>query len=479
MKVRAALLGLFLACATSGAAAALDWPQWFGPKRDGYWHEDGILKAFPKDGPKVKWRAPVDLGYSGPAVVGKRVFITDWVRDKDADGKPLKPTKEEGTKGTERVLCLDADTGKQVWEHKYPCNYRISYPFGPRTTPVVEGGKLWVLGAMGDVVCLNAENGQPIWTKNLVREYGLKGELPGPDALKPDADEKQQAEMMSKLIPVWGYSASLLVEGDLLYSLVGGPGSAVVAFDKNSGKEVWRNLTSVEVGYCPPMMFELAGQRQLVVWLSDALHGLEPKTGQSLWQVKFPTQRRVQRPAVTIACPRPNGNQLVISNFYSGAMLIEIQPGTPPTPKVIWEGKSDNPMKPDTLNTTMTTPVFKGDFLYGICGNGELRCLEAKTGKQLWMQMDVVEKRKAFCGTAFIIPNGDRYFLWNDQGDLILAELTPEKYIEQGRVHLLEPVHEARGRNVVWSHPAFAHKCMFARNFKEIICVDLAEKGGE
>jgi outer membrane protein assembly factor BamB len=454
--------------------SAADWPQWFGPKRDGYWHETGILKEFPKEGPKVRWRVPIDLGYSGPAVVGDRVYITDWVRDKDADGNEIKPTKEDGTKGVERVLCLDAKTGKTIWEHQYRCNYFISYRFGPRTTPVIEEGKLWVLGAMGDLLCLEVTTGKPIWIKNLAREYDLKTELPA-DAFKQDVDPDKQAEAMSKIIPVWGYSASLLIDGDLLYSLVGGPGSAIVAFDKRTGKEVWKALSSPEVGYCPPMIYDLAGKRQLIVWLTDAIYGLEPATGKQLWSVRYPSKGRIQRPAVTIACPRPWANQLIVTSFYNGAMLIEVTPGDPPTAKVVWESKSDNPMKPDTLSTTMTTPIFKGDYVYGICGFGELRCLDAKTGKQLWTQMDVVEKKKAFCGTAFIIPNGQRYFIWNDQGDLILADLTPEKYVEFGRVHLLEPVHEARGRNVVWSHPAFAQKCMFARNFKEIICVELGE----
>lgn len=474
--LRSLLMPLSLVFALAPASAA-DWPQWFGPKRDGYWHETGILKAFPKEGPKVRWRVPIDYGYSGPAVVGDRVYITDWVRDKDADGKEVKPTKEDGTKGEERVLCLDAKTGKTIWEHKYRCNYFISYRFGPRTTPVIENGKLWVLGAMGDLLCLDAETGKSIWAKNITKDYNLKGDLPGPDALKPDADPAKQAEEMSKVMPVWGYSASLLVDGDLLYSLVGGPGSAIVAFDKNTGHEVWKALTSAEVCYCPPMIYELAGKRQLMIWLSDALYSLEPATGKQYWSVRYPTNGKIQRPAIMIACPRPNGNQLLISSFYNGAMLIDVLPGDPPTAKVLWESKSDNPMKPDTLSTTMTTPVFKGDYLYGICANGELRCLDARTGKQIWMEFNIVEKKKAFCGTAFIIPNGDRYFIWNDQGDLILADLTPEKYNELGRVHLLEPVHEARGRNVVWSHPAFAQKCMFARNFKEIICVELGEPG--
>jgi len=122
----------------------------------------------------------------------------------------------------------------------------------------------------------------------------------------------------------------------------------------------------------------------------------------------------------------------------------------------------------------MTTPVIKDGHIYGIGGMGELMCVNADTGQKLWESKEVLGEDKAFCGTAFIIEEGDHYVLFNDHGDLILADLTPKGYKEISRAHLLDPTQEAMKRNVVWSHPAFAHKCVFARNDKEIICVSLA-----
>lgn len=460
-------LVLGIGCVSVGGAD--EWPQWFGPNRDGIWRETGLLDKFPEGGPKVLWRVPTDLGYSGPAVAYGKVYLTDWVRDKDENGKDLKPTKEQGLLGTERVRCLDAQTGKILWEHTYACPYRISYPFGPRTTPTVTNGRVYTIGAMGDMVCLDAEKGTLIWKKNVVSSYGLTDRLP--------SDPKELEKAYSKMFPVWGYAASLLVEGDLVYSLVGGPGSAVVAFNKDTGAEVWKALETQEVGYAPPMIYKLGGPNappQLIIWLSESLNSLDPATGKVYWTVKFPSSGKLQRPYINIVTPRMIGqDELLVSTFYNGSMLVKVT-GNPPKADVVWEGKSDNPQKPDTLHSSMATPIVVGDYIYGCCAWGELRCLELKTGKSLWTQFDVVEKKKAFCGTAFLIPNGNRCFIWNDQGELILAELSPKGYKEISRAKLIEPVHETRGRSVVWTHPAFAHKHMYVRNFKEIICVDLS-----
>lgn len=424
----------------AGAARADDWPQWLGPKGDAVWREKGLLDAFPKGGPKVLWRKEIGPGYSGPAVVANRVYATDRVHPKEG---------EKGVPG-ERVLCLDAKTGETVWEHKYDCPYvRIGFPTGPRTTPVVRGDRLWTLGTMGDLLCLETKTGKVVWSKKLPKEYDIKP-------------------------PVWGWSASLLLDGDRLVSLVGGKGSAVCAFDAATGKELWRALESEEIGYAPPTLIEAGGKRQLIVWLSDSVNGLDPETGKVYWSEPYPASGKPMRPAVSIATPVALDGGLLVTSFYHGPLMLELD-SQKPAATVRWRGKSNNIERPDGLHALMTTPLLFDGHIYGVCGLGELRCLEAKTGKEVWQTYAATGGKQTPFATAFLVRQADRCWMFNDQGELILAKLSPKGCEELSRAKILEPTQDARGRTIVWSHPAFAHKCVFARNDKEIICVS-AEK---
>lgn len=437
---------------TSPSARAEGWPQWLGTHRDGVWRETGLLEHFPKQGAKIVWRAPLGAGYSGPAVVGDRVYVTDRQRAKGPNGEPLRPTRK-GIPGKERVLCLNAADGSIVWHYDYDCPYTISYPSGPRTTPLVHDKSVYSLGAMGDLICLNAADGKLRWSKKLGEQYKLE-------------------------VPLWGYAAHLLIDGDLLYSLVGGEGSAVVAFNKDTGKEVWKALTSAEIGYSPPMIYTLAGKRQLVVWLSTALYGLDPSSGKQFWKQDYPVGVSLQNPAVNIITVRKiDDDMLFVSTFYDGPMMVKLDPKGGAS--VVWKGKSHNPGKPDGAHCLMATPVFKDGYGYAIGGRGELRCFEAKTGKEIWQSAAPLRGRRVDCGTVFIVPQGDRYVLESDQGDLILADLSPKGYKEIDRAHILNPVGAAFGRDIVWSHPAFANRCVFARNDQEMVCVSLAKEVDE
>src|SRR5262245_38469532 len=220
----------------SGAARAADWPQWLGPARDGIWRETEILDMFPPGGPKVLWRAEIGQGYTGPAVTNGRVYVMD------RQGPVLPKGKEfakDGLAGRERVLCLNAADGKVVWKHEYDCTYRIAYPEGPRCTPAVHQGKVYTVGSMGDLLCLDASSGKVLWSKSFQADYQAKP-------------------------PLWGWAAHPLVDGDKVFCLVGGEGSVVVAFHKDTGKELWKALSVEEIGYAPPILIEAGGKRQLI-----------------------------------------------------------------------------------------------------------------------------------------------------------------------------------------------------------------------
>jgi outer membrane protein assembly factor BamB len=418
-------------------AKADDWPQWLGPRRDGVWRETGILEKFPPGGPKVLWRTPIAGGYAGPAVAGGKVYVTDLQRQ----------AKKE------RVLCLSEKDGAILWTHEYDCAYAISYPAGPRTTPVVTKDRVYTLGAMGDLLCLENQTGKVVWSKSFMKDYGQSP-------------------------PMWGWSSHPLLDGEKLICLVGGAGSTVVAFHKETGKEIWRSLTSDDrqhgPGYCPPMIYEAGGARQLIVWHPRSLNSVDPQTGKEYWSQPFPLQS-----GLSIATPRMAGDTLFVTAFYNGPMMMKLAADRPAA-SVLWKGKSQSEQRTDGLHAIIATPFIKEGHIYGVCSYGQLRCLKADTGERVWETFKATTgEGPARWANAFLIPQGDRFLLWNEKGDLILANLTPKGYEEIDRARLLEATGSAqmRGRpynEVLWSHPAFAGRSMFARNDREIIRVSLS-----
>jgi outer membrane protein assembly factor BamB len=432
---------------TASGVVADDWPQWLGPERGGIWRETGILSKFSSDGPKVRWRTSIGSGYAGPAVAGGKVFITDRTLDKNTRN-PDNAFARSRVPGEERVLCLDEATGRVLWTHAYECAYAVSYPAGPRATPLIHEDKVYTLGTMGNLLCLNVSDGKVIWSKDFVRDY----EAP---------------------MPVWGFAAHPLLDGDKLICLVGGPDHIVMAFDKNTGKELWHTLSAREPGYCPPMIYTFGGKRQLIIWHPQAVVGLNPDDGKELWSVPFESKA-----GLSVPTPRQAGDLLFITAFYDGAMMLKFAPDNP-KPTVLWKGKvhSERPDRTDTLHSIIPTPFLKDGYIYGICSYGELRCLRADTGERVWESLQATGSAKTDSDrwkNAFLVPSGDRVFLFNESGDLIIARLTRQGYEEIDRAHILEPTNTMAGRPVVWSHPAFADRCVFARNDKEIVCVSLA-----
>jgi outer membrane protein assembly factor BamB len=416
-----------------------DWPQWLGPNRDSVWREKGIVKSFPEEGLAVKWRAPVALGYAGPAAAGGKVYLMDYVRQSgDIKNNPGGRDKLEGT---ERVLCLAADTGKVLWKHEYDRPYAISYGGGPRCTPAIDDGKVYALGAEGNLWCMDAENGQVIWSKDFAKEYGAQ-------------------------TPMWGVAAHPLVDGDVLYCIVGGQGSVAVAFDKNTGREIWRSLSARDQGYCPPTMIEHAGTKQLLIWHSEAINGLDPKTGKVYW-----SQPLKPSFGMSIAMPRKLGPYVFASGYGEAAVLLKLNDSEPGA-EVVWRGNPRNAVYAATV-----TPFLEEGVIYGCdIGTSALTCARLENGERLWQTQEPTTggARRPRYGTAFLVKHEDRFFLFNERGDLILAKLSPRGYEELGRFHVLEPTNNTFGRPVVWSHPAFAEKCLFARNDKELVCVSLA-----
>ncbi len=423
--------------------SAADWPQWMGPNRDDDWTETGILEKFPESGLEFPWRKPINGGFAGPAVASGRVYVTDYLRS-SGDDKPV-PTRRNDLQGKERVLCLDAKTGDEIWKYEYDCNYTISYPAGPRCTPTVEGDRVYTLGAMGDLVCLDAETGSVIWSKNLPQTYNAP-------------------------LPLWGYAGHPLVYKTLLICMAGGENSAVVALDKETGEDVWKALSTPEIGYSPPSLIEAGGVTQLLIFHGKSINSLNPETGSLYWSEPLATSF-----SMAIMAPRKAGDFLFAGGHNGRSLGLKLDPSKPAATKV-WQGSRTTGLAP-----VSGTPFVEDGIAYGIDGNGIFRAMRVATGERLWGTSRPVngqdgERRGANEGATFVTRNGNRFFIFGENGDLVIARLSPERYEEVSRTKLLDPVGVGLGRSVVWSHPAYADKCVFARNDQEIVCVSLAAK---
>jgi outer membrane protein assembly factor BamB len=441
-------LALITAFTLLGMAAlrADDWPQWLGPQRDGVWRETGIVEKLPADGLKYRWRVSIGGGYSGPAVAGGRVYVMDRQLAKGATN-PSSPWGRGEIPGTERVLCLNQGDGKVLWQHEYDSAYTVSYASGPRATPAVHDGKVYTLGAEGHLFCLDAEKGAVLWSRDFKKEFGIK-------------------------TPVWGFAGHPLVDGKKLICLAGGEGGVAVAFDKDTGKELWRALSAKEPGYAPPMVHEFAGKRQLIIWHPEAVNALDPETGNVFWT--HPTKPEV-RSGMTIPSPLKIGDRLFLTSFYNGSLLLRVDSDKP---SVVWQSRKVSEKDTDGLHSVMATPLIEGGHIYSPCSYGQFRCLKLETGERLWETFAPTSGKSERWGHAFLVKQGDRSFIFSEKGDLIIAKLTPEKYEEISRAHLIDADNRDPGRPVVWSHPAFANRSVYARNDKEIVCVSLAAAGG-
>jgi outer membrane protein assembly factor BamB len=422
-----------------------DWPQWGGLRRDGVWREDHIVEKLPAK-LEPAWRREIGAGYSGPAVARGRVFVTDRILE-EGESNPDNPfDRSRSVKGFERILSLDAKTGDLIWKHTWRKDYEISYPSGPRATPTVSGDLVFALGAMGDLFALDFATGELRWSKNFVTDFGTE-------------------------MNTWGSSASPLVDGDRLIVLVGGKdGAGVVAFDTKTGKEIWRALKLADPGYSPPVIVDGTVPRQLIVYTPEAVVSLDPMSGREFWREAFAVQS-----SLSIAAPVFDAltRRLLVTAFYNGSVLLELD-AKEPRARVVWRGSSSSERETDGLHGLMSTPIIRGEHIYGVCSYGQLRCLETATGKRVWETLQATGEGRWW--NAFIVPQGDRFFIANEQGDLIIAQLTPRGYIEESRAFLIQPTSRAQRREIVWSHPAFADRAVFARNDREIIRVDLDKR---
>ncbi len=427
-RLLAALIAL-LAGAGVNALNADDWPQWRGNLRDGIWREEGLVTRIPADGLKVRWRTRIGQGYSGPAVADGKVFLTERRREPDR----------------ERVVCFREDDGAVLWAHEYRCEYAdMEYGNGPRTTPTVREGRVYTLGTKGHLYCFDASGGAVIWKKDLVAELGARE-------------------------PRYGVSAAPIVVDDFLIVCGGAENDgSVVAFDRFNGEERWRAIDD-KPAYSAPILIERGGARQLIVWTAQHINSLDPKTGRIFWQSEFKT---TFDPAQATATPVLRDDRLLcLAGWGRGSVMFRLD-GEKPAATILWKTRRHP-------TTTLSTPWFPGaKHFYATLNNGSLACLDAGNGDEVWSTQEATGERM---GTAHLIPvgagsdGGGRVFLFNQKGQLILANLSPDGYEETGRCLLVEATAAYRPQGpVAWAHPAFANRRVFARNDRDLVCASLA-----
>ena len=434
IRVGVTILTLTMMC---WPTTADDWPHWMGPRRDNEWRETGLLSRFPDAGPRIVWRQPIAGGYAGPAVAEGRVFVTDYVT---GDNVKVANFERARFSGIERVWCLDEKNGAEIWKHEYPVQYTISYPAGPRCTPTVDENRVYTLGAEGNLICFRVDTGETIWSKNLPEEYQTKS-------------------------PLWGYAAHPLVDGDRLITLAGGSGTHVVAFDKRTGQEVWRAVTAAEQGYSPPTIVQAGGVRQLVLLCPDAVTSVNPDDGRVYWSVPYEATS-----GSIIMSPIKVGDYLYAGGYSQKSILLKLDAKRPDA-EVVWQDKRREAISP--VNVQPFIDAATGT-VYGFDQSGDLVALQLPKGQRLWATPQPVHERREGSATAFIVRQDDRFWMFTEKGDMVIAKMDETGFQEIDRAHIMEPTNVAFGREVVWSMPAFANRRAFLRNDQEIVALDLS-----
>jgi outer membrane protein assembly factor BamB len=387
--------------------AAADWPQFLGPERNGVSHESGLLNSWPEKGPPILWEKSIGEGYSGPVVAGDKLILFHRI-------------------GSDEVVeCLHAGTGRELWKFAYATEYVDDFGKGngPRATPLIAGDRVYTLGAEGELHGLDLRTGKKVWHHDLAQEY-------------------------SPAKSFFGIGTSPLLEGNLLLVNVGPPGGGVLAFDQETGKEVWKAKCEI-ASYASPVAATIDGIRHVFFFTMSGLVSLDPKTG----DIRFrkPWRSRI-RASVTAASPLVVKDRVFISASYgTGAVLLRVHENDI---EEIW--KND-----EVMSNHYNTCIYKDGFLYGCDGRQEegarLRCAELTTGKVRWT--------KEGFGCANMILAEGRLITLSENGDLFLLQANPDEYKELARTHVLDRVCRAP--------LALADGRLYARNDTKLICWNL------
>jgi outer membrane protein assembly factor BamB len=416
--------------------AGLDWPKFLGPTGDSISSEKGIITPWPENGLRIVWHMKTGSGYGMPAISKGRLFLFDRHGDQA------------------RLTCMNAETAASLWKFEYPTHFKDPYGYsnGPRCCPVVDGERVYTIGAEGMLHCLQVADGKLLWKLDTVAAFDVVPNF-------------------------FGVGSTPVVEGDLLIAQIGGSpkgsdpdnplalkgnGSGVVAFDKYTGKVRYRNTDEL-ASYASPVLATIHGRRWCFVLARGGLVAFEPATGKVDFQ--FPW-RAPDLESVNASNPVVVGDRVFISETYGpGTALLKVRPGGY---EVLW---SDAEKRKKSMQCHWMTPIHHEGYLYGSSGrhtHAELRCIELATGKVMWTR-----PRLTRCSLLLV----DGHFVClTEQGALLLFKANPQRFEP---VSLIE-VHEPGQKEPLldypcWAAPLLSHGLLYLRGHERLVCLELIE----
>jgi outer membrane protein assembly factor BamB len=390
---------------TNGAIFAdpVEWHQWRGPNRDGVSSETGILKNWSDDAPKELWRVAIGDGFSGVSVSQGRVY-TIYAKGED-----------------EIVVCLDAATGKEVWRYLTDYLYENRQGGnGPRSTPTIDGDKVYVLSAYGRLVALDAATGKQLWDHDLTKVFGSG-------------------------TPQHGFSGSPIVEGDLLLIETGANGKALVALNKESGEVVWGSQND-PIAYSSPIVVTIQNTRQAIFFTAEGLVSVSPTDGEIYWRYTWRTSFNVNAATPIFI---PPDKVFISSGYDTGAAVVQVKGSDGKlTAEELWRNR--------VMKNHFSSSVLHDGYLYGF-DNAILKCINANTGEEQW-------KSRGFGKGSLIYADG-HLLVFGETGNLGLVEATPSEYTEKAQTQVLD------GR--CWTTPTLSDGKLYLRNQRELVCLAL------
>jgi outer membrane protein assembly factor BamB len=373
-----------------------DWFQWRGPNRDGQSAETGLLKDWPAGGPKLLWRATgAGTGYSSFSSSNGRLYTL-------------------GARGdTEFVMAFDAASGQKRWEVPNGRRFRNDMGDGPRSTPTVDGDRLYAFGGSGDLIALEVATGKRIWAVNVVQTFGGSP-------------------------PNWGYSESPLVIGDRIVLNTGGRRASIVAIDKVTGKTLWQNHND-EAAYSSPMLLRTGSLAQVVFFTGQRALAVDPRDGRLLW-----SYNKVSNNTANIATPIVRGTRVFLSSDYgTGAALLEVRAaGNIASASEVYFTRE--------MRNHHASSVVVGNTIYGF-SSSILTALNFDTGQMVWRNRSV--------GKGSLIYADGRLYLYGEDGTIGLADAAPDAYRERGRFSIATSTN-----NPAWSHPIITNGKLIIRD---------------